>query len=140
MQIHELQPKTKNKTRKRIGRGGAHGTFSGRGVKGQKSRAGTRKGEPIIRGIIKRYPKLRGFRANPDGKPIVGVNLVALDKFFSDGDKVTPQLLLEKKIIRRIKGKTPQVKILGYGDLTKKLTFDNCSFSKTAQQKLKIKN
>ncbi len=61
MQLHELRPKHKLKKKKRIGRGGKTGTYSGRGVKGQKSRAGA-KFEPIIRGLIKRYPKLRGYR------------------------------------------------------------------------------
>lgn len=61
MQLHELRPKHKIKKGKRIGRGGKRGTYSGRGMKGQKSRAGTRF-EPIIRGLIKRYPKLRGYR------------------------------------------------------------------------------
>lgn len=62
MQIHELQPKNKRKAKKRVGRGGKRGTFSGRGVKGQKSRAGT--GKSRIAGgqasILKRTPKLRG--------------------------------------------------------------------------------
>lgn len=61
MQLHELRPKHKIKKAKRIGRGGKRGTYSGRGMKGQKSRAGARF-EPIIRGLIKRYPKLRGYR------------------------------------------------------------------------------
>ena len=64
MQLHELRPKHKIKKRKRIGRGGKRGTYSGRGMKGQKSRAGARF-EPIIRGLIKRYPKLRGYKFKP---------------------------------------------------------------------------
>lgn len=59
MQLHELKPIHKRKKPKRIGRGGKRGTYSGRGVKGQKARAG-RKLKPIIREIIKRYPKIRG--------------------------------------------------------------------------------
>lgn len=61
MQLHELRPKHKLKKRKRIGRGGKRGTYSGRGVKGQKSRSG-RRFAPVIRSLIKRYPKLRGYR------------------------------------------------------------------------------
>ncbi|MBZ1348254.1 MAG: uL15 family ribosomal protein [Candidatus Nealsonbacteria bacterium] len=61
MQLHQLKPIHKRKKRKRLGRGGKRGTYSGRGMKGQKSRAGARF-EPIIRGLIKRYPKLRGYR------------------------------------------------------------------------------
>lgn len=59
MQLHELQPKTKNKKKKRIGRGGKRGTYCGRGLKGQKSRAG-RRIRPAVRDVILRIPKLRG--------------------------------------------------------------------------------
>ncbi|MDP3953367.1 MAG: hypothetical protein Q8P99_00890 [bacterium] len=78
MQLHELQPKHKNKTKKRIGRGGKRGTFSGKGVKGQKSRAG-RKLRPGTRDLMQQTPKLRGARnygprgksgTKPAGKPI----------------------------------------------------------------------
>ena len=62
MQIHELRPKHKNRAKKRIGRGGKHGTYSGKGIKGQASRAG-RKMVPIIRELIKKYPKLKGYRS-----------------------------------------------------------------------------
>ena len=61
MQINQLSPKHKEKRKKRIGRGGKKGTYSGKGMKGQRSRAG-RKMAPIIRELIKRYPKLRGYR------------------------------------------------------------------------------
>lgn len=61
MQLHELKPNHKLKKTKRVGRGGKRGTYSGHGIKGQKSRAG-RKMQPIIRNIIKRYPKLRGHK------------------------------------------------------------------------------
>jgi ribosomal protein L15 len=59
MQLHEVQPIHKNKSKKRIGRGGKRGTYSGRGMKGQKSRAG-RKIRPSVRDLIQRTPKLRG--------------------------------------------------------------------------------
>lgn len=61
MQLHELKPIHKLKKRKRIGRGGKRGTYCGKGIKGQASRAGKRL-EPIVRSLIKRYPKLRGYR------------------------------------------------------------------------------
>lgn len=61
MQLHELKPTHKLKKRKRIGRGGKRGTYCGKGIKGQASRAGKRL-EPIVRSLIKRYPKLRGYR------------------------------------------------------------------------------
>jgi len=68
MQLHELKPDHKNKTKKRIGRGGKRGTFSGKGVKGQKSRAG-RKIRPGTRDLIQQIPKLRGARnTGPRGR------------------------------------------------------------------------
>lgn len=61
MQLHEVRPITKNKSKKRIGRGGKRGTYSGRGMKGQKSRAG-RKIRPAVRDLMQRTPKLRGAK------------------------------------------------------------------------------
>lgn len=61
MQLNQLKPKIKNKNSKRVGRGGKRGAYSGKGLKGQKSRAG-RKIRPQIRDIIKRIPKKRGYR------------------------------------------------------------------------------
>lgn len=61
MQLHQLKPNNKKRKAKRVGRGGKRGTYSGKGMKGQKSRSG-RKFEPIVRGLIKRYPKLRGYK------------------------------------------------------------------------------
>ncbi|NCN94831.1 50S ribosomal protein L15 [Candidatus Wolfebacteria bacterium] len=71
MQLHELQPKTKFKSRKRVGRGGKRGTYSGKGQKGQKSRAGHRI-RPAERDFIQRLPKLRGFKFKSlKEKPVV---------------------------------------------------------------------
>jgi len=61
MQLHEVKPTTINKSKKRIGRGGKRGTYSGRGIKGQKSRAG-RKIRPAVRDLMQRTPKLRGAK------------------------------------------------------------------------------
>jgi len=61
MQLHEVRPVTINKSKKRVGRGGKRGTYSGRGIKGQKSRAG-RKIRPAIRDLMQRTPKLRGSK------------------------------------------------------------------------------
>jgi large subunit ribosomal protein L15 len=137
MQIHELKRNQKLKKRKRVGRGGKRGTYSGRGLKGQKSRAG-RKMKPFIREIIKRYPKLRGYRFNPKiQKPgIVVINLETLEKKFSSDVKITPRLLLEKGIINKIKGRIPKVKILGDGKITKALTIDGCLVSGQAKEKI----
>jgi large subunit ribosomal protein L15 len=133
MQIHELKPKHKNRTKKRVGRGGKKGTYSGKGIKGQKSRAG-RKMEPIIRSLIKRYPKLKGYRSFRFDKDFAVVNLDVLEKNTKDGETINPENLIKKGIISNIKGKTPKVKILGTGKLTKKLFFENCKTSKTAKE------
>ena len=61
MQLHEIKPIHKVKKPKRVGRGGKRGTYSGRGQKGQKSRAG-HKMKPVVRELVKRYPKLRGYK------------------------------------------------------------------------------
>lgn len=130
MQIHELKPKTKNKKKKRIGRGGKRGTYSGKGMKGQKSRAG-RKMAPIARELIKRYPKLRGYNFSPLKKDIV-INLSIIDKVFENNEVVSFTTLVEKKIIK--KSKKGNVKILGNGNLSKKVKVIGCSVSKKAEE------
>jgi large subunit ribosomal protein L15 len=135
MQFHELKPTHKKKKRKRVGRGGKRGTYSGKGVKGQRSRAGRRL-KPSIRELIKRYPKLRGYRFKPLAKKPAVVNVGVLEKRFKSGEKVTPQTLLEKRIIRKIKGRLPEVKILGRGKLTKKIIVEGCNTSKSAKEKI----
>jgi len=133
MQLHELQPKHKNRTKKRVGRGGKHGSYSGKGIKGQASRAG-RKMVPIIRELIKRYPKLRGYRSFRFEKDFAIVNLEVLEKKSKDGETINPENLIKKGIISKVNGKTPKVKILGVGKLTKKLVVENCKASKTAKE------
>lgn len=133
MQLHELKPKHKNRDKKRVGRGGKKGTYSGKGNKGQKSRAG-RKMVPIIRELIKRYPKLKGYRSFVLEKKLAVVNLDRLEKTSEDGETINPENLLKKGIIGNIKGKTPNVKILGTGKLTKKLIIENCKISKSAKE------
>ncbi len=132
MQSNTLQRKHSKPGKKRVGRGGKKGTYSGKGIKGQKSRAG-RKMVPIIRELIKRYPKLKGYRTFVLDKGIEVVNLSVLEEKLKDGDTVTPEILLQKGLVVQIKGKTPKIKILGTGTLTKKLIVENCLTSKTAQ-------
>ncbi len=131
--MHQIQPKRILKSRKRIGRGGKKGTYSGRGMKGQKSRAGGKK-QPIIRELIKRYPKLRGYRLRfTKRKPFI-VNLNVLESKFDSGSKINPEILLEKKIVHRIKGRVPKVKILGNGETKKSFIIENCLVSKKAKE------
>jgi large subunit ribosomal protein L15 len=133
MQLHQLKPIHKEKKIKRVGRGGKRGTYSGRGTKGQKARAG-RKMPPVIREVIKRYPKLRGYRFGRINVKPAFVNIKNLEKNFGDSEFVNPKILLEKKLIRRIKGRTPLVKILGGGELKKKLVIEGCKFSEKAKE------
>ena len=115
MQLHELQPTHKTKTAKRIGRGGKKRTYSVRGMKGQKSRAGNKRA-PRVRELLKKYPKMRGYR-RPGQKKAISVNLSMLEKSFAKGEKVNPGVLDQKKIARSIKGRTFSVKILGRGKI-----------------------
>ncbi len=139
MQLHELKPIHKLKKPKRIGRGGKRGTYSGQGLKGQKSRSGRRL-KPAIRELIKRYPKLRGHKKKSKVKSqkpkLVILNLDILEKKFSSGEKVFPMVLIEKRLIHRIKGKIPKVKILGKGGITKPLIIEGCNISKVAKKKI----
>lgn len=133
MQIHELKPKHKSKDKKIVGRGGKKGTYSGRGGKGQSARSG-RKMVPIIRELIKRYPKLKGYRAFVIENEFTLVSLEQLEKHTKDGDAISPETLVKMGVVKTVKGKIPQVKILADGKLTKKLTIENCKISKTAKE------
>ncbi len=135
MQLHQLKPKHKSKKKKRIGRGGKRGTYSGKGIKGQRSRAG-RKFAPVIRELIKKYPKLKGYKSKRRSKSFAVVNIGDLDKKFKESEVVNPKVLLERKLIRRIEGKTPKVKILGKGELSKKLRIQDCKLSESAKEKI----
>ena len=135
MQLHQLKPTHKKKKKKRIGRGGKRGTYSGRGIKGQKARAGASL-KPAIRVFIKRYPKLRGYKFKGKKKKSTSINVETLEKNFKKGETVNPKTLLEKKIISKIKGRSPEVKILGRGEIKKALTIEGCKLSKAAKEKI----
>jgi len=141
MQIHELKRENKNKTKRRVGRGGRRGKTSGRGHKGQKARAG-HKLRPEIRDDIKRMPKRRGYgknrarTVNPNRMIPTTVNVSVLDAHFENGAEITPAILKEQGIVRAQKGRVPAVKILGNGTLAKKLTVLGCSYSQSAKEKI----
>ena len=134
MQIHSLKRSHANKKANRVGRAGARGKTSGRGMKGQKARAGHRM-RPEIRDLIKKLPKLRGRGVNLNTsvkiKPSV-VNVSDLQALSA----VNPQTLLEAGLIRRVGGKTPKVKILGNGEITSKVAVSGCTVSKIAKEKI----
>lgn len=141
MQIHNLKSPSSNKTAHRIGRGGKRGKTSGKGGKGQTARAGNRR-RPEMRDVIKKLPKLRGHGKNRARTvnaervlPVV-VNLKALEIAFAVGSVVTPATILATGIISKSGGRVPAVKILGTGEITKKLTITGCSFSTSAKEKI----
>lgn len=131
MQIHELKRKHPNTVSKNAGRGGKRGKTSGRGMKGQTSRAGT-SGRPEMRDIIKKIPKLRGYRFSSISDKLVPVNLKTIDNAFEDGDIVSPVTLIERKIVSKRGGKLPKIKILGTGTITKKIIVSKCFISDSA--------
>ena len=136
MQNNNLKRKTPNKKPKQVGRGGTHGKTSGRGTKGQNARAGHKK-RPEIRDFIKRIPKLRGRGKNINTsiatKPVV-IKLATLNKLCKNGDVVSPATLEKHNLIKSFGGVLPKVKILGGGELDKKLTFENCQVSTSVKE------
>jgi len=135
MQLHELKLKTKKKKGKRIGRGGKRGGYSGRGIKGQKSRAG-HKIRPVIRDIIKKIPKKRGYKFKPPREKPQILNLAVLENKFKEDERITPVKLLQSGLITRKGKRKLLIKILGEGNLTKKFTFSGCEFSASAKEKI----
>ena len=132
VQIHTIQPKTKNKRGRRIGRGGKRGTYSGRGIKGQMSRSG-HKLRPELRDIIKKIPKLRGYRTPSIMAKACVVSVSYIERLFNTGDQITPRILLDRGAVRREAGRIPSVKILGGGILTKAVTISGCACSASAR-------
>lgn len=137
MQQHELKPPPGAKhSRKRVGRGDGsrHGTYSGRGAKGQKSRSGPNVRVGFEGGqlpIIKRMPRLRGF-TNIFKTEYVTINVGQL-KAFEANTEVTPDILLKAGLIKSIKN---PLKILGDGEIDRPLTVKANKFSSTAESKI----
>ena len=139
MKLHELQyTEGARKARKRVGRGTSSGTgkTAGRGQKGQGARSGGGK-KPGFEGgqtpLFRRLPK-RGF-TNINAKEYAIVNLDQLNAF-EDGAEVTPVVLVESGIVKAEKS---GIKILGNGELTKKLTVKAAKFSKSAEEAITAK-
>jgi len=133
MQLQELKPKHKRPSKKRIGRGGKRGTYSGRGMKGQKSRAGGRPA-PVVRELLKRYPKLKGYRRVKRQRKPQSVSLAAIEKKFSKDEIVSPQALLKKGLVYKGKSRFLKVKIVGTGTLKNALTIKDCILSAGAKK------
>src|SRR3989344_8756939 len=100
MQIHQVKREHPLKKARQVGRGGKRGKTAGRGTKGQLARAG-RKLRPELRDIIKKLPKLRGYRFAGVPAPLTVVNLGTINKYFETGAIISPATLLEKTLVRR---------------------------------------
>jgi large subunit ribosomal protein L15 len=145
LNLHSLKPAQARKSRKRIGRGlgSGKGRYAGRGIKGQKARSGSHKLPIGFEGgqmpIDMRLPKLRG-NTSADARPVgpfrtytQPVNLRDLEARFDAGADVTLEALLDKGLIRNTR---VDVKILGSGELTKKLIVTAHGFSSSAREKI----
>ena len=135
MQSHTLHPFRKKVEKKRVGRGGKRGTYSGRGIKGQSARAG-HKIRPALRDIIKKIPKRRGYHFRSTAQAYAIVSLNRIRERYVEGEIVTPVSLHAKRLIKRVAGKLPRVKILGNGIIAKKLSFRNCTFSASSRKRI----
>jgi len=126
----------RNKPRKRVGRGigSGHGKTAGRGHKGQASRSGWSR-KPTFEGgqmpLVRRIPK-RGFH-NRFGRTVAVVNVGQLESRFSDGDEVTPETLKQHNLA---KGRYDLLKVLGDGQLHKRLKVAAHCFSRSAKEKI----
>lgn len=138
MQLHDLTPVPgSNRNRKRVGRGnsGKGGTYAGRGLNGQGSRSGGTKGSGFEGGqtpLAMRLPKLPGFK-NPRRIEYTAINVAALDERF-EADAVVDGAAL--KAARLLKSEFEPVKILGDGEITKKLTVKIEKVSASAKTKI----
>ncbi|MFT6361442.1 MAG: large subunit ribosomal protein L15 [Candidatus Paceibacteria bacterium] len=138
MQMNELKRRNPNKKSKRIGRGGLRGKTSGRGHKGQKQHGGHGI-RAEIRDQVKKLPKLRG-RGKNSNKSIhpnnVAINVAIIEANFKAGEVVSPMTLKEKGIINGASARKASVKILGNGDLSKKVMVEGCLVSTSAADKI----
>jgi large subunit ribosomal protein L15 len=145
LNLHSLKPAQQRRARKRVGRGlgSGKGRYSGRGLKGQKSRSGSHKMPVGFEGgqmpLDMRLGKLRG-NTSADAMPIgpfrtysQPVNLRDLEERFDAGAEVTPETLKERRLIRKV---SVDVKVLGVGELSKALSVSAHGFSKTAREKI----
>jgi large subunit ribosomal protein L15 len=145
LNLSNLKPAQKRGVRKRVGRGlgSGKGRYSGRGIKGQKSRSGSNKMRAGFEGgqmpLYMRVGKQRGATSK-DAMPIgpfrtytQPVNLRDLERVFADGDTVDVESLVEKGLVKNTRA---DVKILGQGELTKKLSVTAHAFSESAREKI----
>jgi large subunit ribosomal protein L15 len=145
LNLSNLKPATPRRARKRVGRGmgSGRGRYSGRGIKGQKSRSGSHKMRPGFEGgqnpVYMRLGKQRGpyskdaMPMGPHRTLTQPVNVAALEERFEAGAEVTPEVLVEKGLIKNTR---TDVKLLGQGELTKSLSVTVHAASATAREKV----
>lgn len=136
LQINTIKPNKKaSKKRKRVGRGNSsgHGTYSCRGLKGQKSRSGVSNLKRIgMKQILQRIPKSRGFKSSKPKSQIVNISLINAN--FKDNDIINPRNLLTKGLIDNLK---ISVKILGNGKLSLKgIKFEGVKMSESVKKQI----
>ena len=133
LSLNAIQPaKGSTKKRKRVGRGNAsgHGTYSTKGMKGQRSRSGVSNLQRLgMKPMLLSMPKKKGFRSLTPKMAVV--NLVDINKCFKDNETVNPKTLLAKGLINDVKD---GIKILGKGSLTVKLKFEGVKMSETVKK------
>lgn len=137
MELSNLRPadgaKHSNEFRRGRGHGSGNGKTAGKGHKGQKARSGAPR--PGFEGgqmpLFRRLPK-RGF-TDRNSKVITGINLSTLEAKFENGAKVTEEILMERGIVKKL---NDGIKILGNGELTKKLDVKVTAFSASAKEKI----
>ena len=139
MKLHDKKFRIREKSKQRIGRGGKRGSYSGRGVKGQKSRSG-RKLRPAQRDLILRIPKLRGFRNKiKKDKPVI-FNLEDLRVAITTNSKSGSSLTVNKELLIRSgiisPGYMGEIKILSQGNIGTPLTIEGIAVSKRTKEKI----
>ena len=131
MQIHDLKTSRPAKREKRVGRGGKRGTYSGKGEKGQRKRAGHRI-RPAERDIIAKLPKLRGIRHKKnDYRKVIAVNLRDLVRI--EEATITRAVLRAHGVLKHV---TDQAKILGEGEIARAVTVEGIAVSASAKKKI----
>ncbi len=145
LNLSNIHPADPRRPRKRVGRGlgSGKGRYSGRGIKGQKSRSGSHKMRPGFEGgqnpIYMRLGKQRGSYSKdampmgPHRTSTAPVNVATLEARFDAGGEVTPESLVERGVLKNTK---IDVKILGQGELTKKLSVTAHAVSASAREKI----
>jgi large subunit ribosomal protein L15 len=137
LNLNTLKPTLRSSKRRKVvgrGLGSGHGTYSGRGAKGQKARSGSSIPVGFEGGrmpLQRQIPKLRGFKSSHP--KAATLSLGKLDVKFKAGETVNPKQLLKRGLTESAKGK---VKILGDGKITKALNFENVNISAGAVEKI----